>query len=62
MDEAYHFFLFVCPLEALKAIDSEEFAVVVSDQSMSGAEGRGCQYFNLIPYFHFYNRILYDDD
>ena len=39
MDEPYHFFPFVSPLKALKAIDSKEFAVVVADQSMSEMDG-----------------------
>jgi len=39
MDEPYHFFSFVSPLKALKAIDSEEFAVVVADQSMPEVAG-----------------------
>lgn len=38
-DEPYHIFLFVSPLKALKAIDSEEFAVVVADQSMPEMAG-----------------------
>jgi DNA-binding NtrC family response regulator len=39
MDEPYHFFPFVNPLKALKAIDSKEFAIVVADQSMSEMDG-----------------------
>lgn len=39
MDEPYHFFLFVSPLKALKAMDSKEFAVVVADQSMPKMTG-----------------------
>ena len=39
MDEPYHFFPFVSPLKALKAIDSKEFAVVVVDQSMPEIDG-----------------------
>ena len=39
MDEPYHFFPFVSPLKALKAIDSKEFAVVVADQSMPKMTG-----------------------
>jgi diguanylate cyclase len=39
MDEPCHFFPFVSPLKALKAIDFKEFAVVVVDQSMSEMDG-----------------------
>ena len=39
MDEPYQIFLFVSSLNALKAIDSKEFAVVVADQSMSEMTG-----------------------
>lgn len=39
MDEPYHIFLFDSPLEALSAIDSKEFAVVVTDQSMPEMDG-----------------------
>jgi DNA-binding NtrC family response regulator len=39
MDEPYHIFLFENPHKALIAIESNEFAVVVADQSMSEMEG-----------------------
>jgi DNA-binding NtrC family response regulator len=39
MDEPYRIFLFDRPLEALSAIDSKEFSVVVSDQSMPEMTG-----------------------
>ncbi len=39
MDEPYHFFAFDNPLEALSAIEAKEFAVVVTDQSMSELDG-----------------------
>jgi len=39
MDEPYHFFAFDNPLEALSAIEAKEFAVVVTDQSMSEMDG-----------------------
>jgi DNA-binding NtrC family response regulator len=39
MDEPYHIFLFDSPLEALSAIDSKEFAVVVADQLMPEMAG-----------------------
>jgi len=39
MDQPYHIFLFDNPLKALKEIDSEEFAVVVADQSMPEMAG-----------------------
>ena len=39
MDEPYHFFPFVSPLKALKAIDFKEFAVVIADQSMPEMTG-----------------------
>jgi len=39
MDEPYHIFLFDNPLKALNAIESNEFAVVVADQSMSEMDG-----------------------
>jgi DNA-binding NtrC family response regulator len=39
MDEPYHFFPFVNPLKALKAIDSKQFAVVIADQSMPEMSG-----------------------
>jgi two-component system response regulator AtoC/two-component system response regulator HupR/HoxA len=39
MDEPYHLFPFVSALNALKSIDSKEFAVIVADQSMPGMTG-----------------------
>ena len=39
MDEPYHVFTFDNPFEALSAIESKEFAVVVADQSMPEMAG-----------------------
>jgi len=39
MDEPYHVFAFNSSLEALSTIRAKEFAVVVTDQSMSKMDG-----------------------
>jgi len=39
MDEPYHVFAFNSPLEALNALKTKEFAVVVADQSMPEMAG-----------------------
>lgn len=38
-DEPYHLFAFASPLDALGVIDTQEFAVVMADQSMTEMDG-----------------------
>ncbi len=38
-DEPYYLFAFASPLDALSVIDSQEFSVVVADQSMVEMDG-----------------------
>lgn len=38
-DEPYHLFTFASPLDALNLMESQEFAVVMADQSMTEMDG-----------------------